>query len=336
MQNKETVTLNRDFIEQITKVIASLNIRPSFYERPFLSIDVEREVRLRGYFYAVAICHQTHNLKSEQKQLFGWDYLEEGFVRMMRQNPDWWKPKNLYRLRIHEIADRLAHWFSDKNDRSHSTLNRLEERSHLMKDVGKFVWENYDGSFEALFDRAGERLCNEGKGIYEVMPAMEAFSDPLQKKTTFLMKLLQDAGILKLRDAENIIPIMDYHMMRVLLRTGAVEVKDGQLRDQLIQKQPLDSDREIRNTCATAMQKIGLQSGHGILEMNDFFWTLGRSCCAETTLCRDRVCAKNPCTFEKVVNINDHSRCVFEDICKGAVDENYRKLWQPEVKTHFY
>ncbi|MCF8232252.1 MAG: hypothetical protein K9J27_08690 [Bacteroidales bacterium] len=331
-----SVELNHKQIDRITEVITSLNIRLSFYERPFLSIEVEREVKLRGYFYAVAICHQTHNLKSEQKQLFGWDYLEDGVIRMMRQNPDWWLPEQLNHLKIHEIAERLAPWFSDNNDRKHSTLDRLEERSHLMKDVGKFVWENYDGSFEALFDRAGERLCNEGKGFYEVMPAMEAFSDPLQKKTTFLVKLLEDAGILKLRDAENTIPVMDYHMMRVLLRTGAVEVKDGPLRDQLIQKQPLDSDREIRNTCAKAMREIGLQSGHGILKMNDFFWTLGRSCCTETTLCHDRVCAKKPCTFEQVVNINDHSLCVFEDICKGAVDDNYRKLWQPVVKTHFY
>lgn len=332
----EIIELNQFMLERLSKVIASLTIRPSFYERPFLNIDLEREVKLRGYFYAVAICHQTHNLKSEQKQLYGWDYLEDGFLKMMHQNPDWWLPEQLSQLKIYEIAERLASWFSDKNDRKHSTLDRLEERSHLMKDVGKFVWENYGGSFEALFDGAGERLCNEGHGFYEVMPAMEAFSDPLQKKTTFLMKLLQDAGMLKLRDPENTIPVMDYHMMRVLLRTGAVEVKDGQLRDKLIQKQPLESDREIRDVCTKAMREIGLQSGHEILKMNDFFWPLGRSDCAESTLCRDRVCAKNPCTFEKVVNINDHSRCVFEDFCKGAVDEYYRKLWQPLVKTHFY
>jgi len=331
-----TVELDQPTIERLSKVIASLTIRPSFYERPFLAIEMEREVRLRAYFYAVAICHQTHNLKSERKQLYGWDYLEDGFVRMTQENPDWWRPEQLSQLKIHEIAGRLAPWFSDEADRGHSTLDRLEERSHLMKDVGKFVWENYNGSFETLFNRAGERLCFEGRGFYEVMPAMEAFSDPLQKKSSFLLKLLQDAGMLQLKDPENVIPVMDYHMMRVLLRTGAVEIIDKKLRNNLLQKEPMTSDHGIRNACAKVMREIGLQSGHGILKMNDFFWTLGRSCCAETTLCHDRFCAKNPCTFEKVINIKDHTRCVFEDFCHGATSEEYRNLWQPIVKTHYY
>ncbi len=336
MGKEKSVQLREDIVKRISEKIAKLNIRSFFYQRPFLTIEIDRETKLSAYFYAVAICHQTHNLKSEKKQLYGWDYLEDGFVRMMQENPDWLRPEQLSQLKIHEIADRLAPWFSDDDDRGHSTLDRLEERSHLMKDVGKFVWENYEGSFEAFFDRAGERLCNEGRGFYEVLPAMEAFSDPLQKKSSFLLKLLQDAGMLQLKDSENVIPVMDYHMMRVLLRTGAVEIKDRQLRSKLINKQPLESDREIRSTCAKAMRKIAMQTGHSILKMNDFFWPLGRSCCAETTLCYDRVCAKNPCTFEKVVSIDDHSRCVFEDICKGAKNNDYRELWQPEVKTHFY
>lgn len=336
MENNQPVQLNTDILNQISETIANLDIRPSFYERPFLWIDVEREVKLRGYFYAVAICHQTHNLKSKKKQLFGWDYLEDGFVRLMQQNPGWWEPENLSHLNNHELAGLLAPWFSDEGDRDHSTLDRLEERAYLMKNTGKFVMENYDGSFANLFDRAGEKLFNNGKGFYELLPAMEAFSDPLQKKSSFLLKLLEDAGLVSLQDPENAIPVMDYHMMRVLLRTGAVEVTDEHLRGKLFKHQPVDTDQEIRSVCATAMREIGLASQHGILKMNDFFWTLGRSCCAKTTLCHDRVCAKNPCTFEKVVNVDDHARCVFEDFCKGAQSEAYRNLWQPMVKTHFY
>ena len=328
--------MRKDIVKRVSEKVAELNIRSLFYQRPFLSVKTEREILLRGYFYAVAICHQTHHLKSAKKQLYGWDYLEDGFVRLMQENPDWWKPENLAALKIHEIADRLAPWFSDEGDRNHATLDRLEERSHLMKDVARFVRENFDGSFEKLFKRAGERLCYEGRGFYEVLPAMEAFSDPLQKKSSFLLKLLQDAEMLKLKDPENIIPVMDYHMMRVLLRTGAVEIKDRELREKLLQQEPLQSDHEIRSACAKAIREIGLQSGHGILKMNDFFWTLGRSCCAETTLCHDRFCAKNPCTFEQVVDIKDHTRCVFEDFCYGAASQEYRKLWQPVVKTHYY
>lgn len=330
------VSINRSTTEAIARITKELSVRSTFYQREFLSLDVDRETKLRGYFYAVAICHQTHHLKSRLRGIYGWDYLEDGFVRLMRNASEKLHPEWLQKQSINEISNFLASTFSDSGSAEHTTLDRLEERAFLMKNTATYLEEEFAGRFELLLDYTGNKLLNEGKGVYEVFPNMEAFRDPLQKKTLFLLKLLQDAELYSITDTESLMPVMDYHMMRVLLRTGAVQIEDDLLKEQLRKKTPLTDDKGVRAACVQAMKIIGEESGHGILKMNDFYWTLGRSCCAETTLCTDKVCAKDPCTFHVVVKIENHEKCALQDVCKGSTDINYRSLWHPVIKTHYY
>lgn len=332
----KSVTINEELVNEIAAITSQLSIRKSFYQRDFLSIAVDRETKLRGFFAAVAICHQTHHLKSQKKRIHGWDYLEEGFVRLMREEPDSLTPKKVTQRSVKEISCWLASTFSDSGNPEDTTLDRLQERTYLLKDMSNYLVKYFGGEYQKLLAKTENRLVNGGAGVYEVFPEMEAFKDPLQKKTTFLLKLLQDADLFSIQDEKNLYPVMDYHMMRVLLRTGAVEVHDSNLKNKLLNREPLDSDYEIRAACADAMKTIGLKSGHGILKMNDFYWTMGRSCCAETTLCHYKACVKSPCTFYEVVDLESHDRCVLQDVCLGAAKPDYRKLWQPIVQTHFY
>ncbi|MCK4808355.1 MAG: hypothetical protein KAS90_01910, partial [Candidatus Aenigmarchaeota archaeon] len=138
-----------------------------------------------------------------------------------------------------------------------------------------------------------------------------------------------------IKDPENFVPVIDYHMQRVLLRMGCVEITDLELKRKLWNREKLESDVAIRNACIQAIKIISNISGHNILKMNDFFWPL-RSCCEEKTLCFDKVCNKDPCTFNLVVDLPSHNTCVFEKVCKGSTNEEYRKYWQPIVSTHFY
>lgn len=332
----KSVTINEELVNEIAAITSQLSIRETFYQRDFLSIAVNRKTKLGGFFTAVAICHQTHHLKSQKKQIHGWDFLEEGFVRLMVNQPESLDPVSISCSSDDEISNWLAKTFSDSGRPEETTLDRLEERTCLLKEMSAFIVSEFDGAYKKLLAETEHKLFNDGKGVYEVFPQMEAFQDPLQKKTTFLLKLLQDAALFSIHDEENLFPVMDYHMMRVLLRTGAVEIHDVSLKNKLLNRQPLDHDHEIREACAEAMKAIGLQSGHGILKMNDFYWPLGRSCCAETTLCHHKICAKSPCTLWEVADIENHDRCILQDVCLGAEEPDYRNLWQPIVQTHFY
>jgi hypothetical protein len=288
------------------------------------------------HFFAVAICHHTYSLHHPVLNIRGWDFIEHVFVRMAKEQAALLDPAYISKATVKEITGMLAAWFAHDEQKQDCTLDRLDERAGLMLDAARKLMERYDGSVKRLFDESKGYLRKNENGLYEIMPAFEAFSDPLQKKSTFLIKLLMDAGMIEIRDPENFIPIMDYHMQRVLLRTGCVEVQDKTLRDQLLNRVPLSTDEPVRSRCTDAFMIIAMLSGRPVTRMNDYFWSLGRSCCNNTTLCYDGYCEKAPCTLSQIIHLDGHSKCIFEAVCPGAASEHYRNLWQPVVRTHFY
>ncbi len=325
-----------DRCRMVAGKLAGLKIRRSFYDRDFLSFDADRETKLRVYLMAAAICHQTRTLHHPGLNLWGWDYMEYAFIRLYREKHVLLNPGYLSICTGPDIEGMLLKAFSPDGNPAHCTLNRIGERAGMLTEICRALKERFNSKVSGLIDEAEGRLINEGKGLYESLPAFTAFSDPLKKKISFFVKLAVDAGVLFIRDPENLVPIMDYHMQRVLLRMGCIRLKGGVVEKALSERKPMDSDREVRDACVEAMRIIALESGHGILKMNDFFWPLGRSCCHETTLCRDHACLKSPCTFGRMVALKEHKECLFQDVCRASSEEQFMNLWEPMADTHYY
>jgi hypothetical protein len=336
MTKNEAVIVNEAQCQKIAAIIKPLEPDNDFYQREYLTLTAQEETKYRMHFFAVAICHHTYSLHHPVLNIRGWDFIEHVFVRMAKEQAALLDPAYISKATVKEITGMLAAWFAHDEQKQDCTLDRLDERAGLMLDAARKLMERYDGSVKRLFDESKGYLRKNENGLYEIMPAFEAFSDPLQKKSTFLIKLLMDAGMIEIRDPENFIPIMDYHMQRVLLRTGCVEVQDNALRGQLLNRVALPTDEPIRSKCTDAFRIIAELSGRPVTRMNDYFWSLGRSCCNNTTLCHDGFCEKSPCTLSQIIQTGDHSGCIFEPVCPGAASEHYRNLWQPVVRTHFY
>jgi len=330
------VLVNEGQCEKVGKVIKTLKLRSSFYEREFLIFQSDRETKLRAYLYSVAICHQTHPLINRRLNLKGWDYLEKVFLDLAQENSQLLNPGVLMEMSLDALVELLKPLFAEDGNPEHCTMDRLEERARFLQDIDVFLEKNFDGSADRMLRSSQGYILHDGSGLYEILDKMEAYSDPSKKKSTFFIKLLIDSGLSTIKDPENFIPVMDYHMQRVFLRMGCVEVLDEKLGDQLREKKQIASDTEIREACIEAVQIISQSSGYEIIQMNDFFWPLGRSCCRETTLCADKVCVKKPCTFELMIDIPSHKKCLFEGICAGYKNAEYRKYWQPIVDTHYY
>jgi hypothetical protein len=194
---------------------------------------------------------------------------------------------------------------------------------------------NYNGKVFDLLLLSGGRVGGE-KGFYHLFRVFEAYSDPLYKKTSFLLKLLTDASLFSVDDPENLIPVMDYHMQRVLLRSGAVEVLDPTLREALVKRSALPSDTLIREACINASKLVAASAGRGVLQMNDVLYMMGRSCCFEQPLCSSGRCAKQPCSLIRTLQLENHHSCIFSEVCRGASLPEYRQLWNPVVRTHYY
>lgn len=333
----KSIRVNISKSKEIGQAIRRYQVRPEFLQRPFLTIEAESELKHRAIFYAVAICHQTYNLAMPGINLYGWDVLEHVFLNMLLMEDELLKPGFCKDKSVDQLAIHLRKRFQTNTEPASCSLDRLEERAGLLLDLDEKLGKNHQDSLFHLMKKSGSKLIYDGTGLYEVLDDFEAFSDPLRKKSSFLIKLLLDAGLFSISDPENYIPIMDYHMQRVLLRTGCVEIEDNSLAEKLRNRTPIPDDLPIREVCIESMRLIAKESGHSIAVMNDFFWPLGRSCCNENPLCQAGVCEKTPCTLTQLITLeHPHSSCILENACKGKNEATYREFWQPVVNTHYY
>ncbi|MBN3034784.1 MAG: hypothetical protein JW861_04305 [Bacteroidales bacterium] len=330
-----TVSLDHKTIRATGELLAGLKIRPGFYRREFVSFNADRETKLRVYLLSSAICHQTHSLAFPEKNLYGWEYLEDAFLRLVNEGAALLNPKYTSICSLEELEYRFRLMFSPTGNPEDTALERVGERARLALGLYRGVKEQFGGSVSQMIDGCGGLLVNEGIGLYEVLGRFEAFSDPFRKKSGFFLKLARDAGLIRIADPEHLVPIMDYHMQRVLLRMGCV-VTDPDTRRRLTARDKMETDDPIREACIEAVRMLSRVSGHDILVLNDFLWPLGRSCCNETTLCHEGYCTRNPCTFYSMVNITSHRQCSFASTCRGSREESFRRIWQPVVKTHYY
>lgn len=330
------LNVDENVCADVAELLRRLPLRASFYDRPFLRIKAETELKLRGYFFAVAICHQTYTLHNKALNLYGWDYLEYAFHKLIAANHNFLQPGHLSEFPKNQIIKELAEFFSPDSDAVTSTLDRIDERVDLLLELEKFVDQHFQSSYLNLVTSTSNYLINNNKGYYEILPITSAFSDPLKKKITFLLKLLEEADLIAIQDPEHFIPIMDYHMQRVLMRLGCVQINDEELKNNLINRNEIDDDTEVRSACIRAFEIISRLSGYPVTKMNDFFWSLGRSCCNESPLCEFHSCEKTPCTFFEIVDLKEHKDCYFKSCCKGYRDSSVRKLWQPVIQTHYY
>ncbi len=329
--NKATV--NIDQCKAIAKVLAKLQINPAVYQREYLSFPLQAESKLRMFLFTIAICQQTHTLINRKLNLVGFNYLEKVFLDLAKTHSELLDPFFVARQTPQALSARLALHFSETGDAKDCTLDRLDERSCLLIDMSQKLVKNYSGQLSALFSESLGYL----QDIYERLYDFEAYSDPLRKKSSLLLHFAHNTGLLTIKDLDNLMPIMDYHMQRVLLRFGCVEILDNELRSALVNQESMKSDEEIRACSIQAVQQLARHSGHDVFSIHDFLWPLGRSCCKEKPLCTHGTCDKSPCTFSSFVMLpSQHTHCTFEGVCKGSTNNEYRKLWQPVVDTHYY
>ena len=132
-------------------------------------------------YYAVSICHQTYALQDPSRNLYGWDYLEDGFLRMAIESPELLSADTIISFGIAELSQALLPWFSPDGTVMNSTLDRITERARLMFDAAYLLSKQFKGSVLELLASTNGWLLNNGNGYYEVLQPVEAFSDNHRK-----------------------------------------------------------------------------------------------------------------------------------------------------------
>lgn len=339
------VKINTIQCKKIGEILKTLEFRPNFYNRRFLKLKSDKEKIILAYLFCSAICHQTHSLWNAKLNLKGWDYLEFVFGNLAETDSKLLDFDYLNSITSAKLAEKLKPFFSEDGNPDNCTLDKLVERSDFILDITKVLKDKYQGKITNLIKISDGFLSsqptrssasNNKTGLYILLRGFKAFKDPQKKKSTVFIKLLVNSGLINIKDLENFVPDMDYHIQRVTLRMGCVEILDDKLKHKLINKEKIESDKDIRNACIVAVKTIAKSSGFPTYKMNDFFWPLGRSCCKELLLCQDHKCNKNPCTFKLAIDLKQHKNCVFDKVCKASANPEYQKLWQPQVETNYY
>ena len=157
--------------------------------------------------------------------------------------------------------------------------------------------------------------------------------DPLKKKSNILVHEIVRDGVATFLDSEHIAPAIDYHIMRLYLRTGRVVPVHRETMD-LLKKNSMPRQRLVtllREAVSEALRLTALYSNLSIPEVNALEWLIGREACDRT---RPRCNSGNLVFNEQFGFASD--ACLYSGFCLAYCDENWRMLREPDLKKSFY
>ncbi len=135
------------------------------------------------------------------------------------------------------------------------------ERARLWRDAAEVLLEDYGGSAEELI-AASEGLLDGPGGLLERLAAIEAFADPLRKKSFLIAKIWERRGWLAVVDPSSWEVSADSVLMRLALRSGLVE--------------PSDDVERVRSATRDAFREVAELAEIPPPLLDDLLWERGR------------------------------------------------------------
>ncbi len=135
------------------------------------------------------------------------------------------------------------------------------------------------GSLVATANRSADPVATFVSSLTSVPGFRE---DPLQKKARLLALILRNRPERFLGGGSEPGPIIDYHLMRVCLRSGCIDV-DATTRERLVARSWVDEPTEaaIRGAAHEAIAQIAARSGLPMGALDGFVFSVARSHCVE-------------------------------------------------------
>jgi ribokinase len=160
---------------------------------------------------------------------------------------------------------------------------------------GLHMQRHEPAGYRGLLDRINQCDAPIAALLHDLRRQPGFMGDPLAKKANLLAVILtaRPERWLAARDPESVQPIVDYHMMRLCLRTGLVRVDDPDLRRRLAARLWVDAAEEeaIRKATSRAIEALVADTGRSVAAIDGLFFSLGRSVCLETV---EPDCARCP------------------------------------------
>lgn len=161
--------------------------------------------------------------------------------------------------------------------------------------------------------------CNRVLGKEGAIQLLKNFpvycEDRLLKKANAFLNEVSKRKLVSFIDADEIEPAIDYHILRLYLRTGRILFANNEIVDRLVKRTPMRIEliTKLRETTKQAMKYTAWTCNMPIPLLNHIEWAYARKACR-----RDRVWCKS-CDFY----------CVISDICYSYGKNTNEMLTEP-------
>ena len=265
----------------------------------------------------VSICHQ-----------FNWDYLQNAMAGWLLPAPERMLPE-LASVRSTSIFHLLGGYSKPERIRPEQRARMLRVTAHHLIAMME------DGRIAKVLE--GRRLDGPD-GFYTLMKSIPAFAeDELEKKVRVLAHDLYREGIVTFSDPENLRPAVEYHILRLYLRSGRVYPVDDSVRDAL-RSQTLNPRgrlvRLLRLRVEEAMKLTAFYSGLDVATLNYIEWQIGRSVCIADP---PAFCTRPP-EDELPADIAPlcGSSCAYSVFCRSHTQPSYGWFHEPQFQKAIY
>lgn len=253
------------------------------------------EIKLLFKVAFISICHQIN-----------WDYLQNKLFEKLLKTSD--NPLSV----IAEITTSTIHeWLADYNKKDRI---RAAERARLIRNIASTIKEHFNNNPLQFFIKLSQASIGGGE-FEKIMDLFEAYKkDPLKKKTNVLTHEICSEKIYQIIDEHNIEPAVDYHIIRLYLRSGRVVPRDTSLF-KYFQGAPNPRNylvTQLRKTVSEAVKLTAHYAKLNIAQVNFIEWQLGRSVCTNITpACQDNRKIVTDPSILKLIS----KRCPYIDSC---------------------
>ncbi len=313
--DEEKARLVAEKLQKLGRVPCEMNLYDEKYYPPR---STDKELVARYFIVMVAMDHRLSRPNRPYEAVVGGerfhgaDLLYRLGALMLEEDPDWFSPERLVRVKASDVK----RWLSADN----ASPPDPEVRAELLRDLGRTLLNLYDGSvLRLLEDSKGMLRRGVAEGLLDRLRVFKAYMDPVEKKSHLLAKFLERRGVIRIDDSQHKRVPVDNHVTRLALRIGVVRMKGSILEKILEQKEfSYEEDVLLRITVREAWHLVCDKAGIDDYLLDDFLWVFGRSYCVRG----------NPrCTG------SEEKRCPLKEVCATAstglvLDEhNYYKTW---------
>jgi len=328
------IRVDYEHVRSLANTLSSLHLAPDFAEQLAPRIRASREATLRAFLWSSSVCHSTKGgLKGAFKgvEFKGWDYLLRAFCAAAEDDEALVSPESVFSISGDQLLKMLLRYSMN----GEVLLTDLDRRAEILRICASQLTEVFRGSVNTLLQRAHNKVGGSS-GAYRQLALLDAFRDPLMKKSSAFLMTVHFSGLWTVMDQERVLPMIDYHRMRLLCRTGCIEITDADTLRSLIAQTPVSPkvEAEIREAAAEVCRAAAKFSQIPMFQCDVLIWAHARSCCRHFPLCVSKR-LENP-SFYQYISKPYLGTCEFQTWCQGNKEELLREIWEPQVFTERY